>query len=89
MADENKNPDVIEDARIFRPLCVYCVHHVLNANVHMCIRLWKTRINLVTGDTTVDGGNRRCGAERMEGWLFARLMGKCGKEGRFFVSNGK
>lgn len=61
--------------------CTNCKHLVMD------IPLEKSGCGRPTlGKTLVSGRDARspCNYERTSGFLVARLLGKCGKEGRFF-----
>ena len=40
--------------------------------------------NLVTGKANDSDTTQYAACERIGGWLYARIEGKCGEEGRFF-----
>ena len=49
----------------------------------LCLRNVKNQENVV-GVPLRDRDYEHCRLERKHGWLDARLLGACGKEGRFF-----
>lgn len=40
--------------------------------------------SIVTGEVTVEEKNLYCSIERRDDWLHSRMLGSCGKKGRFY-----
>lgn len=64
-------------------LCVNCVHHTENVwGGNVCMRKNRTKgVDPVTGKEIKTGGIY---CDRRWNMIVARLLGECGKEGRFF-----
>lgn len=65
-------------------LCKNCKHFKIVHGSAECTR-GAHEINLITGYTIPDYYG--CIYERYYGYVLARLLGKCGKEGRFYEEN--
>ena len=65
--------------------CKYYSSEFNDVTTARCRRLYSTTdINAVDGKINEKWPHRWCETERSVGWLFARLEGACGLEGRFW-----
>ena len=77
----------VDDRRLVR-LCVNCAHHIENVcRENVCMRKNRSKgVDPVTGREIKTGGIY---CDRRSNMIVARLLGECGKEGRFFKPNTK